>query len=164
MNRIKNIFSVNSPIRRYTFFVGIIMIISIYTIVYISDSHFHDRYPVWAVFMVSTIFVIGFSNIVGLMILFTIILHYVGAAILHSMYDIETFPESHYEWYPSYVNLLEGTDGIIMPSIIIEWVMYLAARRCSDAGISKWRILMPLYNPIVLLFGRSKTGRKAWKK
>lgn len=40
----------------------------------------------------------------------------------------------------------------VVLAFVIILHLYLCARRCKDAGLSVWWILVPLYNPIVLMF------------
>lgn len=61
-----------------------------------------------------------------------------------------------------------GIEGFSYESIVIKTVLalvfllciavhlWLSARRCKDIGVSKWRCLIPLYNPIVLLYKARK--------
>jgi len=40
----------------------------------------------------------------------------------------------------------------VVLAFVIILHLYLCARRCKDAGLSVWWILVPLYNPFVLMF------------
>lgn len=44
-------------------------------------------------------------------------------------------------------------------ALVILLHHFLCYKRCKDIGISTWWILVPLYNPIMLLFKKSKVDR-----
>ena len=46
--------------------------------------------------------------------------------------------------------LLRDVLPLVLALVIIVH-LFLCAKRCKDAGISKWWVLVPLYNPIVLM-------------
>lgn len=46
--------------------------------------------------------------------------------------------------------LLRDVLSLVLAFVIIVH-LFLCAKRCKDAGISKWWVLVPLYNPIVLM-------------
>ena len=49
--------------------------------------------------------------------------------------------------------LLRDVLPLVLAFVIIVH-LFLCAKRCKDAGINKWWILVPLYNPIVLMIKR----------
>ena len=49
--------------------------------------------------------------------------------------------------------LLRDVLPLVLALVIIVH-LFLCAKRCKDAGISKWWVLVPLYNPIVLMIKR----------
>lgn len=53
--------------------------------------------------------------------------------------------------------LLRDVLPLVLAFVIIVH-LFLCAKRCKDAGISKWWALVPLYNPIVLMVKRRNEG------
>lgn len=103
-------------------------------------------------FMLAIIVVIFVGNIVGLLYTISLDVYYIGALVLHNMYDFETYPtyDSPYGIYPGYCNLLEGIDQCIPLTVFI--VVYLGGSllRCRNMGVRLWWSLIPLYNPFAL--------------
>ena len=131
--------------------------------VLIIMSHAYDarHYSFLENFMFIIIIVILLGNIIGLLLTISLDIYYIGALILHNIYDFETYPtyDSPYGIYPGYCNLLEGIDQCLPLTAFV--VIYLGGSilRCRNMGVKWWWSLIPLYNPFVLLIKKHKVGR-----
>ena len=109
-------------------------------------------------FMLAIVVVIAIGNLFGLLFTMLIDIYYIGALVLHNIYDFETYPtyDSPYGIYPGYCNLLEGIDQCIPLTAFI--VVYLGGSlwRCRNIGVRWWWSLIPLYNPFALFFIKGK--------
>lgn len=51
------------------------------------------------------------------------------------------------------------TDTLLLAFAIVIFIhLLLCLKRCKDAGINGWWILVPLYNPFMLLYKKSKSN------
>ena len=98
----------------------------------------------------------------------TVLLSNILGLVLVGLTCYEDFPDIWLYFFDNGQWLLRHGHGIGTPgfsfeiifwyhvlSVVLAFVivlhLYLCAKRCKDAGISVWWILVPLYNPFVLL-------------
>ena len=100
------------------------------------------------------------GNIMGLV--------YIILKFLHAFKDLDLYFSNPNWFHLRYHNYYQqgGTDTMIiwmedmipfLLSCIVILHLYISAKRCKDIGISAWWILVPLFNPLVLLFRKSSS-------
>ncbi len=100
-----------------------------------------------------------YSNICGIA--------YIGLSIYYNIPQIWNFLFNGQQWLNQYSHEI-GYPGFsfddvfwsrnVLPlalAIVIAIHLYLCYRRCKTIGIKAWWILVPLYNPFVLLYRKS---------
>jgi len=124
-----------------------------------STASFGGVFFLLEMVLIMIVFAVIFGNAIGLIPIYH--------ALRHAFYDFRLyltnsswFRLSYQNDYPSEVSdtfVLWQED--ILPLLLSSAVLlhlYISAKRCKNIGISSWWCLVPLYNPIMLLFKKSK--------
>lgn len=137
---------------------GFVLVFALAVLIIMSYAYDARHYIFLENFLFTVIIVVLFGNIIGLIFTIDLDVYYIGAFILHNIYDFESYPtyDSPYWIYPGYCNLLEGIDQCIPLTAFV--VVYLGGSilRCRNMGVRWWWSLIPLYNPFVLFIKKGK--------
>lgn len=113
--------------------------------------------------LIMVVFAVVFGNIIGLIPFYYALRHAFNDFRLYHI-NSSWFRLRYQYDYPSEVSdtfILWHED--ILPMLLSGVVilhLYISAKRCKNIGISAWWSLVPLYNPIMLLFKKSKADRE----
>ena len=122
-------------------------------------SYFPLTHSILMMLITMLFFAIVLGNIIGLVPIIRALRHAYNdfSLYLSNPNEFHASYQSDYPYDISNTMILWKTDIFpLLISCVVLLHLYMSAKRCKNIGISTWWCLVPLYNPIVLMFRKSK--------